>query len=216
MALTCNKEGQHYLRLLMQLLPPGYAWEWSPSSTGRHLLAAWSDELARVHNHFCEVGRACVQRFAGDISGWSAGDYEALLLNEFEITATVTPYTHADDPHLSISPDKKRFWFVIEPASDMDLDRLDQLVRDYLHEYKQSHTQFWIKAQKSVDLPTAPAAGIMAIKFDHWDGLHLGASTTARAGMGLFIFAQQTDSSINVNTNNQTSAGLHVFAHATG
>lgn len=242
MALNCNKESNQYLRMLMQLLPPGYAWQWSPSSVGRHLLAAWSDELARVHNDFCQIGKEGVQRFAGEISGWSASDYEALLLNSFDITATVTPYTLADDQHLSISSDKKRFWFVIEPATDEDLDRLDQVVRDYLSEYKQSHTQYWIKAQKTFDLPAAPAAGIMAIKFDKWDGLHIGANTATSADMGLllfasqpkattlsadadsvapvatglFIFAQQQHSPININTDSKTASGMHVFTHATG
>ena len=143
MALSVAKTSNDYLRMLLQLLPPGYAWEWSPISAGRHLLAAWADELARVHTYFCSLATDGILRFLGDVPGWSAPDYERLMVDKFGITAEVTdgllPFTceSACTDYLLDESIRYVIVFTVDDAS-----AIPQSVYDYLDSYKQSHTHY--------------------------------------------------------------------------
>jgi uncharacterized protein YmfQ (DUF2313 family) len=143
---TCQKTWKDYLRLQTQLLPPGYAWDWSPSSVGKHLLAAYADEFARVHNHLCELAEAGIARFSGEITGWSAPDYERLLSDKFGITATVTdglsPYTCESSCEHPLLDERIVYAYIITVDNVADVTAT---ARDYLHQYQQSHTHYHVR-----------------------------------------------------------------------
>jgi hypothetical protein len=147
---SCRKTWKDYLRLETQLLPPGYAWDWSPYSVGKHLLAAYADEFARVHNHLCELADAGIARFSGEITGWSAPDYERLLLSKFGITAAV-----ADDAFcraecgasIGVSLYGDRYSYVFTITID-DATVITPAVIDYLRKYKQAHTALHIRERQ--------------------------------------------------------------------
>lgn len=218
MSDSCDITTAHYLRALLQLLPRGYAWQWTKNSAGSRVLAVIAEELNRSHKLLCEVVEYSVDRFADGVGGWSAEDYEHILQSRFDINATVYPTTAVDDPHLPTVSERNKYRFIIDPETIDDLDKLNQLVRDYLDEYKQSHTDYWIRVSHDTALSATPSAGIMAIKFDKWEGLQNGANTADSADMGLSIFAKQTNNqiNININTESKTKSGMHVFTHVTG
>lgn len=197
--------GERYASAIHQLLPKGIAWQEKGVCT-ETLLGRWirgnSEELARFQVWFDTLLKWSIERYGDTPTGWSADDYEALIKNKFGLEVTVTPSARANDPHLPTVSDRNRYYFTID-ISDADLDSVNTLLTDYLDEYKQSHTDYVIRSTDNADLPTAPAAGIMAIKFDHDAGLHLGANTTAQVDMGMFILAQHTAPPVN-------------FAHETG
>lgn len=142
MAVSCDKHSADYLRLLMQLLPPGYAWQWSPSSVGRHLLAAWADELARVHQHFCTLVDHGIRRFAGNLSGWSAEDYERLLAGfgiEAQVSDGLMPFSCESGCTDYLLEESIRYVIVFTVE---DARAISQEVHDHLALYKQSHTHY--------------------------------------------------------------------------
>lgn len=142
---SCNKTAMNYLRLMMQLLPHGLAWQWGERSAGRHLLAAIAVEFQRVHAFFCAIATYSIERFSDDNYGWSFADYERLLLNKFNVVATVSD--HACDP-LNVDSSMvdslvygHDFVYLIEITVD-DLAVITPEIKAYLEEYKQSHTVF--------------------------------------------------------------------------
>ena len=141
--MSCEKSSNDYLRMLMQLLPPGYAWQWSPTSAGRHLLAAWADELARVNTHFCELANEGIERFVGEMPGWSKPNYEWLLSDKFGINAEVTdgiePFTCESACTDYLLEESIRYVFIFTVD---DVSAVPQSAYDYLNQYKQSHTDY--------------------------------------------------------------------------
>jgi uncharacterized protein YmfQ (DUF2313 family) len=143
---SCRKTWNDYLRLETQLLPPGYAWDWSPSSVGKHLLAAYADEFARVHNHLCELADAGIARFSGEITGWSAPDYERLLLDKFGITAVVSdglePYTCESSCEAPLLDERIVYAYIVTVDNVADVP---DTALTYLREYQQSHTHHFLR-----------------------------------------------------------------------
>lgn len=120
--LNCQSSPPRYLRLLLQLLPPGLAWQWGERSAGRHLLAAIAEEFHRAHQFFCQLIVASIERFESEHQGWSCADYERLLVTKFGIDATVTD--HVCDPLSVDNADAdslvygERFVYLIEITVD--------------------------------------------------------------------------------------------------
>ena len=187
--------GQLYANAIHQLLPKGIAWQEKGVCT-ETLLGRWirgnSEELARFQVWFDTLLKWSIERYGETPTGWSAEEYEALIKNKFGIDVTVYPSTVADDPHMPTVSDRNRYRFQIELSSLDDLTAINELFTGYLDEYKQAHTGYWIKASESVDMSAAPRTGVMAIKFDKWDGLVANVKTAAATTTGLFLFAQQT------------------------
>lgn len=167
--IACSKSWSDYLRQLKQLLPSGYAWDWSPSSVGMHLLAACADELARVHNFLCTLANEGILSFA-PVTGWTAPEYEQLIKSRWGIDCMVTDmhWQYLDANSVCNGLVNSRAWqmiFVItipglkfyEPSLASHAVAGDELVADrvpilpvgmvqYLLEYKQSHTAFMFRA----------------------------------------------------------------------
>lgn len=161
----CTRDANEYLRLLLQLMPPGYAWQWSPSSVGRHLLAAWSDELTRVNDFFCSLVEDGISRFVGEMTGWLASDYEQRLSEKFNLVAAVSdglsPFSCESsciDPLLD-----ERIIYVYTITVDSVSDVSAAVISDLKH-YQQSHTHFHFR-DRSITLE----------QVSNIDGLHLGS-----------------------------------------
>lgn len=236
--------GERYANAIHQLLPKGIAWQEKGVCT-ETLLGRWirgnSEELARFQVWFDTLLKWSIERYGDTPTGWSADEYETLIARKFGLNVTVTPNAQANDPHLPTVDNRNRYRFTID-VDESDLDAINSLLTNYLDEYKQSHTDYVIRTRANASMPAAPAAGIMAIKFDKWDGLHIGANTATSADMGLLVFASQPNavtlsadansvapvatglfilarqqhSPINVNTDSKAASGMHVFTHATG
>jgi uncharacterized protein YmfQ (DUF2313 family) len=147
--MDCKRTWQDYLRLQLQLLPPGYAWDWSATSVGRHLLAAFADEFARIHHYLCDLADAGIARFAGDITGWSAPDYERLLKNNFGIDAVVTdglqPFNCESSCEDALLDERIVYVYVITVD---DFSVITASVLAYLRDYQQSHTYYHIRDRR--------------------------------------------------------------------
>ena len=76
MSNPCDITTAHYLRALLQLLPKGYAWQWTKNSAGRRVLAVIAEELNRSHQLLCDIGEYSIDRFADGAGGWSAKTVE--------------------------------------------------------------------------------------------------------------------------------------------
>lgn len=154
MALSCDRTWKDYLRVLVQLLPPGYAWEWGADSVGRHFLASISDELARVHQFYCNVVQWGISQFTSEITGWSAPEYELLLLNRFGIEAVVSDGLQPTDCEMSCeSPLLDEYAPFVFLITVDDLSVFTDEVIAYLNSYKQSHTVFHLR-DRAVNLVT--------------------------------------------------------------
>lgn len=149
MAVSCEKTWNDYLRLQTQLLPPGYAWDWSPSSVGKHLLAAFADEFARVHNDLCQLADAGIAQFAGEITGWSAPDYERLLSEKFGISAVVTdgltPFDCESSCESPLLDERIVYTYIVTVDNAADVPAT---VLAYLREYQQSHTHYYLRDRR--------------------------------------------------------------------
>lgn len=150
----CQITDQDYLRALLQLLPRGYAWDWDEHSAGRRLFMVVARELKRVHDLLCAIANYNVNRFAGTVTGWSAPEYEALLLDRFGIEAQVSDgliptscESHCEAPLLD-----EHIVFVFVITVD-DLSVVTDEVRAYLREYQQAHTHFHFR-DRNVQLTT--------------------------------------------------------------
>ncbi len=159
---ACRSSSPLYLRLLLQLLPPGFAWNWHERSVGRHVLAAFAEEFHRAHAFFCELTQWGVERFKAEYRGWSFDDYEQLLLDKFGVKATVSDQVcyplHVDNATADSLIYGDRLVYLIEITVDQlksvetDVNNIkgylsslsdDQsLAATYLQTYKQSHTDF--------------------------------------------------------------------------
>lgn len=145
-SVECNRTWKDYLRLMLQLLPPGYAWEWGASSVGRHLLAAFSVEFERLHQFLCQIADTSITNLAGEMSGWSAPEYENLLKTKFDIDAVVTdglqPMTCESACTAPLLDSSIVFFFLITVD---DVSLVSDEVRQYLKQYKQAHTDFHVR-----------------------------------------------------------------------
>ncbi len=146
MSELCNITQPHYLRAMLQLLPRGYVWEWDENSAGRRVLAIIASELHRYHTLLCQLANYNIDRFIVGNQGWSAPDYERLLLAKFGIIATVTdgltPFnceSSCEDPLLD-----ERIVYVYVITVD-DVNAVTPAIRDYLRQYQQSHTHYHIR-----------------------------------------------------------------------
>ena len=149
MSNPCEITQPHYLRALLQLLPRGYAWEWDENSAGRGVLAAMATELHRAHETLCGIANYNIERFAEVPQGWSAPDYERLLLTKFGITATVfdsITLFGCESPCDSAAVFDPRIAYVFVIAVD-DVALITPVVLSALREYKQSHTDFVIASR---------------------------------------------------------------------
>ncbi len=217
MAVSCEKDNASYLRQLMQLLPPGYAWQWSPVSAGRHLLAAWADELARVHAYFCSLVGYGITRFAGELSGWSAPDYERLMMDQFNLSATVTdgllPFTCESACTDYMLEETIRYIIVFTVD---DVSAVPQAVYDYLDRYKQSHTHYMFR-DRSLSVERVIAVDTMHLGEDeqavtlHVDKTQAGS---AKANDELIAESYSIDRTIVVNGMNCESDLYELPIHA--
>lgn len=142
------KLGQRYAIALEQLLPNGWAWQkrgCDDSLLGR-LLMTVSEELARFHIWIEWEIRRSIERFVEMPQGWSAPDYERLLLSKFGITATVTDGLTAFDCESPCDAPlfDERVVYVYLITVD-DVSAVPPAVLDYLREYQQSHTHFYLR-----------------------------------------------------------------------
>jgi uncharacterized protein YmfQ (DUF2313 family) len=181
---ACQKTWKDYLRLETQLLPPGYAWDWSPASVGKHLLAAYADEFARVHNHLCELADAGIARFSVGVTGWSAPDYERLL-DKFGVTATVSdglhPMTCESECTAQLLDERIVYVFVITVD---DLSAITPTIRDYLNQYRQSHTAFHVRDRHAelrvvCDYPGAHVGTESTVLLYHADAMTCASNCAA-------------------------------------
>ena len=149
--------GQRYANAIEQLLPQGWAWQrrgCDDSLLGR-VVRAESEELARYHVWLEQSVKAAIERFESLPQGWSASDYERLLRDKFGISATVLPTTDPADPHMPDVDPRHVYRFVLELLEEAEYAKLAVDVRQYLRQYKQSHTDFWVKGpSQAFDVPT--------------------------------------------------------------
>lgn len=174
------------MRLQMQMLPPGYAWDWSPASVGKHLLAAYADEFARVHTHLCQLAEAGIERFAGEITGWSAPDYERLLLDKFGIAAVVSdglePFTCESPCDAPLFDGRIVYAYIVTVD---DVSAVPDSVLAYLREYQQSHTHYYLRDRHLAARPlydfqafTCESACDAPLYGRDWHGVELYADAT--------------------------------------
>lgn len=149
MSNPCDITQPHYLRALLQLLPRGYAWEWDENSAGRRVLAVMATELHRAHETLCEIANYNIERFAEAPQGWSAPDYERLLLNKFGINATVTdglePFTCESSCENPLLDERSVYVYVVTVDNVADVP---SNVLAYLREYQQSHTHYHLRDRR--------------------------------------------------------------------
>lgn len=153
-----------YAQQLRLFLRQGDAWDIPQGGVFDRLLHALAKGLYRVHVTACD---ALSPPDIEGLTGWSAPEYESLLLDKFGIDAVVHPFTDANDPHFERVDDRHRFRFQITLKTNDDLKKLEQLTA-YLNEYKQLHTDYWFKApdhHTSFKFP-AVAAGLVNIQGD--------------------------------------------------
>ncbi len=140
--------GQRYHNALEQLLPKGWAWQkrgCDDSLLGR-VLRANSEELARFHVWLEQSIKASIERFIEVPQGWSAPDYERLLLTKFGIQSTVTdgllPYSCES---LCVDPllDERIIYVYVITVGDVG--GVPANVLSYLREYQQSHTHYHLR-----------------------------------------------------------------------
>jgi hypothetical protein len=93
----------------------------------------------------CELADAGIARFSGEITGWSAPDYERLLLQKFGITAIVTDTEFGACLSAEVADrygDRTCYIFTVTVD---DLAVITPEVIAYLRQYKQSHTALHIR-----------------------------------------------------------------------
>lgn len=209
--------GERYARALRQLLPKGVAWQ--QDGCNQSLLARWmrgsSEELARFQVWFDTLLKYSIERYGELPTGWSADEYEALILRKFGLTVTVQPSTAPDNPHMPEVTDRNRYRFVIEVHDWDDLIKIDELFRTYLHEYKQSHTDFWVKAPtQSAAMPTAPANALLVKHKEPERRLKAKAATALAWGVGLFMHGRLDDMPLHaVFASRSEVSGIGLFMH---
>lgn len=184
--------GKRYFLALEQLMPKGWAWSGREchESVLSRLLRSVSDELARFHVWYERQLRSSIERFLDIPQGWSANDYELLLSNKFNIQSSVIPYTEADDPHMLHISQRNHYFFCIE-LDDDQLVRFDASVSDYLEQYKQSHTDFWVKIPpRSVESKQSPNVGVLMVA-EQPELLIQETLTNTSPSTGFFIFAKE-------------------------
>ncbi len=135
-----------YAALLKLLLRRGQAWDIPAGGTFDRLLVALAHEFDRLHQAAC--GLLDVPAVE-PVPGWSAPDYERLLLTKFGITATVTdglePFTCESSCERPLLDERIIYVYVITVDNINDVT---PAMRDYLRQYQQSHTHFHIRDRK--------------------------------------------------------------------
>lgn len=169
-----------YLRALLLLLPSGYAWKWGTNSVGRRYLVIVAEELNRLHVLLELIVNYSISRFVSNQRGWSANDYEQLLLDQFGITATVSdglqPFSCESSCEDNLLDDRIAYVYVITVD---DVSTIPNSVYAFLKRYQQSHTHFHFRDRRNALRDVLIA-----------DSLHLGEEqpgtlvlSTSRAGV---------------------------------
>ncbi|OQX10874.1 MAG: hypothetical protein BWK73_19140 [Thiothrix lacustris] len=149
MSNPCGITQPHYIRSLLQLLPRGYAWEWDENSAGRRVLAIAASELHRAHETLCGIADYNIERFAGGVTGWSAPDYERLLLYKFGLAAVVTdglePFTCESSCESALLDERIVYAYVVTVDNAA---AVPDTVLQYLRQYQQSHTHYYLRDRR--------------------------------------------------------------------
>lgn len=132
-----------YAALLKLLLRRGQAWDIPAGGTFDRLLVALAQEFDRLHIAACELLDTPVIE---PVPGWSAPDYERLLLNKFGIAATVSDGLTAFDCESPCDEPlfDERIVYAYVITVD-DVSDVPELVLEYLREYQQSHTHYYLR-----------------------------------------------------------------------
>lgn len=141
----CQVGADAYRRKLRLLLRTGDVWEMPRGGAFDQLLLAMAEEYSRYHAHICQqTGDA--QGLISPLPGWSALDYERLLLERFGITAVVTDglsaFTCESACDAPIFNESIVYAYVITVD---DVSTVPESVLEYLREYQQSHTHFYLR-----------------------------------------------------------------------
>ena len=132
-----------YLRALRQLLPKGFAWQWSTQTIASRYLAIIAAELHRLHVLLESIPAYNIQRWEMNYQGWKASDYERILLEKFNVSAKVTDgipvfscESHCESPLLE---DRISYVYVVTVE---DISALPVEMFLYLQQYQQAHTHY--------------------------------------------------------------------------
>lgn len=141
---------ERYANAIHQLLPKGVVWQdkgvCTDSLLGRFIRSV-SEELARFQLWLEALLKASVERYDETPTGWSAIEYEALLKQRYDIDAVVYP-TGVSPMHCesgctdALNAERSKYYFIIE-VDDVSVITPD--VHEYLHEYKQSHSDYIVR-----------------------------------------------------------------------
>lgn len=149
-----------YFRALRQLLPSGFAWQWPIESIGSRCLTVIACELQRLHVLLESIATYNIERWSGNFQGWTAADYQNLLLEKFGIQATVTDGIAVTSCESScedfLLEDRISYVYVVTVD---DVSAIPSAVYVYLKQYQQSHTHFHFRDKKNelVDVVIARA-----------------------------------------------------------
>lgn len=143
--------GQRYANALEQLLPNGWAWQkrgCDDSLLGR-ILRAPSEELARFHVWLEQSVKDSIERFSDMPQGWSAPDYERLLLDKFGLAAVVTdglePFTCESSCESALLDERIVYAYVVTVDNAA---AVPDTVLQYLRQYQQSHTHYYLRDRR--------------------------------------------------------------------
>lgn len=131
-----------YAALLKLLLRRGQAWDIPSGGTFDRLLVALAQEFDRLHQTVCSL---LVVPAVEPVPGWSAPDYERLLLSKFGITATVTdglaPFTCESSCESPIHDERIVYAYIVTVDN---VANVPDAALQYLREYQQSHTHYYL------------------------------------------------------------------------